>query len=131
MLSNSTCLCSNYSKERNRLDFCGNIWKIYQTDLHLPSFSSQRRFFLSFVFVKVFIISKGKVKLTNLMSIIIYYIKHLEVFTFLLFVCVHSLRSVFFSQNGLNILRSACQTLLKGFLDKTAQSLSNASLIFN
>ena len=35
------------------------------------------------------------------------------------------------SQNGLNILRSACQTLLKGFLDKTAQSLSNASLIFN
>ena len=65
------------------------------------------------------------------MSIIIYYIKHLEVFTFLLFVCVHSLRSVFFSQNGLNISRSACQTLLKGFLDKTAQSLSNASLIFN
>lgn len=110
------------------------LWK-HMEDLPnwftLTFFLFSKTFFLSFVFVKVSIISKGKVKLTNLMSIIIYYIKHVEVFTILPFVCVHSLRSVFFSQNGLNILRSACQTLLKGFLDKTAQSLSNASLIFN
>ena len=62
------------------------------------------------------------------MSIIIYYIMHLEVFTFLLFVFSFSQECIIESKWFKHIKISLSNTAERFFLNKTAQSLSNFQL---